>query len=124
MFADLSRRAGFHVEWEAIDKDEFLDTLTRELLQPDKSIMDALVLTFTREGALSVDKTARRFQVNFKRDQNVRLRRPTTGVTLCEIALIYSGLGVGGQQQSQSMGLPYSDEANRAWAHSYGLDVT
>jgi cell filamentation protein len=68
VFADLSRRAGFHVEWDAIDKDEFLDTLTHELLEPDKSIMDALVLPYTRDGALSVDKTARRLRVNFKRE--------------------------------------------------------
>lgn len=70
VFADLSRRAGFHVEWDAIDKDEFLKTLTRELLEPDKSIMDTLVLPYTREGVLSVDKTARRLRVNFKRDSN------------------------------------------------------
>jgi hypothetical protein len=68
VFADLSRRSGFHVEWDAIDKDEFLDTLTHELLAPDKSIMNALVLPYTRDGALSVDKTARRLRVNFKRE--------------------------------------------------------
>jgi cell filamentation protein len=44
IFAELSRRSGFHVEWEAIDKAQFLDTLTRELLQPGKAIMDQLVL--------------------------------------------------------------------------------
>jgi cell filamentation protein len=69
VFAELSRRAGFHVEWEAMDKDEFLETLTRELLQPGKSIMDQLVLPYSKEGVLSVDKTASRLRVNFKRDQ-------------------------------------------------------
>jgi cell filamentation protein len=69
VFAELSRRAGFHVEWEAMDKDEFLETLTRELLWPVKSIMDQLVLPYSKEGVLSVDKTASRLRVNFKRDQ-------------------------------------------------------
>jgi len=68
VFADLSRRANFHVEWEAIDKDQFLETLTRELLEPGK-ILDDLVLPYFREGVLSVDKTASRLSVNFKRDE-------------------------------------------------------
>jgi cell filamentation protein len=68
VFADLSRRAGFNVEWEAIDKDQFLETLTRELLEPGK-ILDELVLPYSREGVLSVDKTASRLRVNFKRDE-------------------------------------------------------
>jgi hypothetical protein len=38
IFAELTRRAGFHVEWEAIDKDQFLETLTRELLQAGRSL--------------------------------------------------------------------------------------
>jgi fido (protein-threonine AMPylation protein) len=33
IFAELSRLGGFHVEWEAIDKVDFLETLTKELLQ-------------------------------------------------------------------------------------------
>jgi cell filamentation protein len=70
VFADLSRRASFHVEWDAIDKEEFLKTLTRELLEPDKSIMDTLVLPYTREGVLSVDKTAGRLLANFKGHQD------------------------------------------------------
>ena len=68
VFADLSRRAGFHVEWEAIDKDQFLEALTRELLEPGK-MLDELVLPYSREGVLSVDKTASRLRVNFKRDE-------------------------------------------------------
>lgn len=70
VFADLSRRAGFHVEWDAIDKDEFLDTLTRELLNPDRSILDTLVLRYKRKGVLSAELTARRLHRNFNRNQN------------------------------------------------------
>ena len=70
IYADLSRRARFHVEWEAIDKTEFLETLTRELLDPGKSIMDQLVLPHSYPGVLSVDTTASRLRVNFKRDQD------------------------------------------------------
>jgi len=51
VFADLSRRAGFHVEWEAIDKDQFLEALTRELLEPGK-MLDELVLLYSREVVL------------------------------------------------------------------------
>jgi cell filamentation protein len=70
IFAELSRRGGFHVEWEAIDKVDFLETLTRELLQPGKAIMDRLVLPHVREGALSIDRTATRLRINFKRDDS------------------------------------------------------
>jgi cell filamentation protein len=68
VFAELSRRADFHVEWEAIDKDQFLETLTRELLEPGR-ILDELVLPYARQGVLSVDKTVSRLRVNFKRDE-------------------------------------------------------
>jgi cell filamentation protein len=30
VFAELTRRAGFHINWEAVDKQEFLDTFTQE----------------------------------------------------------------------------------------------
>jgi len=69
IFAELTRRSGFYVEWEAIEKKQFLDTLTSELLQPGKSIMDALVLPYVRDGVLSADVTARRLKVNFKQNQ-------------------------------------------------------
>jgi cell filamentation protein len=69
IFAELSRRSGFHVEWEAIDKAGFLDTLTKELLQPGKGIMDQLVVPHVRQGVLSVERTAARLRVNFKRDE-------------------------------------------------------
>jgi cell filamentation protein len=61
VFANLSRRAGFHIEWEAIEKDEFLRTLTEELLQPGKTIMDALVLRYVRKGVLAVEGRPRGF---------------------------------------------------------------
>jgi cell filamentation protein len=69
IFADLTRRACFHVEWEASDKDQFLETLTRERLGPGKLIMDQFVLPYLWEGVLSIDKTARRLRVNFTREE-------------------------------------------------------
>jgi cell filamentation protein len=69
IYSELSRRAGFHVEWEAINKTQFIETLTRELLKPGKAIMDELVLPYVRLGVLSMDVTASRLRVNFKREQ-------------------------------------------------------
>jgi cell filamentation protein len=68
IFAELSRRGRFHVEWEAIDKAEFLDTLTSELLQPGEAIMDQLVLRYLREGDLSVERTVMRLRKTLKQD--------------------------------------------------------
>jgi cell filamentation protein len=67
VYADLSRRAGFHVEWEAMDKTVFLETLTQELLNPGKSIMDELVLRHKRPGVLSIRKTVARLASSFDR---------------------------------------------------------
>jgi cell filamentation protein len=69
IFSELTRRAGFHIEWEAIGKIEFLDTLTRELLDPGKKIMDELVHQYVREGVLSAEMTARRLRVKFKQNE-------------------------------------------------------
>jgi cell filamentation protein len=66
MFAELTRRAGFHVRWEEIGKKEFLDTLTDELLRPSKGTMDQLVLQYVQEGVLTSEMTARRLRVRFK----------------------------------------------------------
>jgi cell filamentation protein len=69
IFAELTRRSGFHVEWESIDKAQFLLTLTRESLGPGKAIMDGLVLPYARDGILSAEIAARRLRVNFKQEQ-------------------------------------------------------
>lgn len=66
VFAELTRRANFHVTWEAIDKQEFLETLTDELLRPSRGNMDDLVLQYVKEGGLSSEMTARRLHVRFK----------------------------------------------------------
>ncbi|ADW67486.1 Fic/DOC family protein [Granulicella tundricola] len=66
VFAELTRRAGFYVVWEDIDKREFLDRLTDELLQPGKGIMDQLILPYVRAGALTAEMTARRLRVRFQ----------------------------------------------------------
>jgi cell filamentation protein len=67
VYAELARRAGFHVLWEEIEKDLFLRTLTEELLRPG-SAMDALVLPYVRPGALSVRRAAGGLDVNFRRE--------------------------------------------------------
>jgi cell filamentation protein len=70
IFAELTRRSRFHVTWEAIDKEQFLETLTRELLQPSKAIMDGLVLPYVQDGVLSAEVTAKRLRVNFNSRQS------------------------------------------------------
>lgn len=67
VFAELTRRAGFHIMWEAIDKQQFLGTLTEELLHPGRGIMDRLVLPYARKGVLTEEMTARRLRVRFAR---------------------------------------------------------
>jgi cell filamentation protein len=79
IYSELSRRAGFHVEWEAIDKTQFLEKLTLELLNPGKSIMDELVIPYVRPGGLSVDLSASRLRVNFKREQATSSSDSKTG---------------------------------------------
>lgn len=66
IFAELTRRAGFYIQWDTIDKKEFLDTLTEELLQPGQGFMDKLVLPYAQEGVLTADMTARRLRVRFR----------------------------------------------------------
>ncbi len=65
IFAELTRRAGFHITWEAIDKQEFLNTLTQELLKPSRGIMDQLVLPYVQAGVLTEQMTARRLRIRF-----------------------------------------------------------
>jgi cell filamentation protein len=64
VYAELCRRAGFHIDWEAIEKKPFLDALTQELLKPESS-MDMLLAPFVRSGALSLKSAAIQLQVNF-----------------------------------------------------------
>jgi cell filamentation protein len=66
VFAELARRANFHVKWEDINKQEFLDTLTAELLRPGQGTMDQLVLPYVLDGVLTEEMTARRLRVRFK----------------------------------------------------------
>jgi len=55
--ADLTRRAGFHVDWTAIAKPEFLTALTAELRQPG-SALDALLLPHVRPSPLPTERAA------------------------------------------------------------------
>jgi cell filamentation protein len=64
VYADLCRRAGFYIEWEALEKEVFLDSLTQELLKPG-SAMDKLLMPHLHEGVLSVNKAAGQLTRNF-----------------------------------------------------------
>lgn len=55
--ADLTRRAGFHIAWQQIGKQEFLAALTAELRQPGK-VLDALFASHIRPGALPISRAA------------------------------------------------------------------
>ena len=68
IYAEICRRGGFHVEWETIPKDEFLDALTDELLSP-RSIMDKFLLPYVKTGALSLKKTTVQLKLNFNREE-------------------------------------------------------
>ncbi len=54
---ELSRRAGIHIDWPSIGKQEFLAALTRELDQPGKAL-DQLLAPHVRTGALDLGKSA------------------------------------------------------------------
>lgn len=66
MFAELTRRADFHIDWEAIDKSLFLSTLNEELLKPGRGTMDKLVVPYVKQGVLTEEMTAWRLRVRFK----------------------------------------------------------
>ena len=55
--ADLSRRAGFHVDWTSIGKAEFLTALTAELRKPGTAL-DRLLHLHVRPGPLPGERTA------------------------------------------------------------------
>lgn len=61
--SDLTCRAGFHVDWSAIGKAEFLTALTAELRKPGSS-MDALLLPHVRPGPLPAEHAAARLARN------------------------------------------------------------
>src|SRR5438270_3763169 len=70
IYAELCRRGGFHITWEAIHKDAFLRALTDELLKPGNS-MDELLLPYMRMGTLSVKREAVQLRLNFNREIDV-----------------------------------------------------
>ena len=61
--ADLTRRAGFHVDRTAIRKPEFLAALTAELRQPGTAL-DALLLPHVRPGPVTTDHAALNLKQN------------------------------------------------------------
>jgi cell filamentation protein len=70
IYAELCRRAGFHIDWELIEKEAFLRALTDELLEPGSS-MDGLLLPYVRTGTLSVKKAGAQLKSNFNREAEV-----------------------------------------------------
>jgi cell filamentation protein len=70
VYSDMSRRAGFHVVWEQIDKREFLRSLTDELMEHGTS-MDTLILRYVRDGVLSLTEIAGGLESNFERQKNI-----------------------------------------------------
>lgn len=67
IYAELCRRAGFYIDWEAIEKQAFLRALTDELLKPGSS-MDELLVPYLRRGKLSVKNAAAQLRSNFDRE--------------------------------------------------------
>ena len=67
IYAELCRRGGFHIEWEAIGKAPFLQALTDELLKPGSS-MDEFLSPYIRAGTLSVKREAVQLKSNFNRE--------------------------------------------------------
>jgi cell filamentation protein len=65
VYAELCRRAGFYIEWEAIEKNAFLLALTDELLKPGSS-MDELLLPYVRFGALSLRRVVAQLRLKFQ----------------------------------------------------------
>ena len=53
--ADLARRAGFHIDWQAIGTPSFLAALTNELRQPGTA-MDRLLAPHIVSGALPIER--------------------------------------------------------------------
>jgi len=56
--ADLAAKAGFHIDWAAIDKTSFLRALTAELQRPGAA-MDRLVAPHVKAGAQPIEAAAR-----------------------------------------------------------------
>ena len=55
--ADLTRSAGFHIDWAAVGKTEFLTALTAELRKPGCSL-DGLLLPHVRGGSMPTERAA------------------------------------------------------------------
>jgi cell filamentation protein len=68
IYAELCRRADFHIEWEGVEKNTFLRALTNDLLEPGCS-MDELLLPYVRTGVLSARKAAVQLMLNFTREE-------------------------------------------------------
>lgn len=66
IFADLCRRANFHIAWHLIPKESFLRSLTYELLRPGEHL-DKLVSVYIRTGVLNHQELAVGLQSNFNR---------------------------------------------------------
>jgi fido (protein-threonine AMPylation protein) len=61
--ADLTRRAGFHIDWQSIGKGEFLAALTEELRKPGTAL-DRLLTPHILPGPQPMHTTAAKLAAN------------------------------------------------------------
>jgi len=61
---EVMRRQDKHIEWGAMDKGEYLKTLTQELKKPDEGIMDDYLDRYVKDGALTPQESADKIQAN------------------------------------------------------------
>jgi cell filamentation protein len=68
VYSELCRRAGFMIRWPDIQKATFLQALTKELQDPSKGHLDALVHPYIVERKLSKRKMVDHLTDNFGRE--------------------------------------------------------
>lgn len=56
--SELSRRAGFHIEWEKTSKKDYLTALTKELGDPAAGHLSKYLRPFVQDGPLEVERAA------------------------------------------------------------------
>ena len=67
VYSELCRRAGFLIDWPQIPKQDFLVTLTKELMKPSTGLLDSLLRPYIVEAKLAAKKMARHLANNLSR---------------------------------------------------------
>jgi cell filamentation protein len=67
VYSELCRRAGFLIDWPQIPKSNFLEALTKELMEPSVGHLDSLLRSYMIEVKLSARKMAQHLSDNFDR---------------------------------------------------------